>query len=638
MSLTLETSSPTENPADVSLIEELLLLTLEDSGGEFDSVPEIYLNCGMAGAALMDLSLRGRLDSDLSGVFVVDPTPTGDAILDRVLAAFAHEPQQLPAREWISRLAHDAPEMREAALASLCARGILRQKDQAFLWVLKERRYPVVEGQERTEAKKRILGLLYNDDIPTPEDVSLTSLAEACFIFERILSPKELARIKPRIRQIARMDLIGGEIAETAHRVNLEMRAAERRTVIAGLAGNVMEWYDFGVYGFFAAAIGSQFFPSDDPSTSLIASFGVFAVGFIARPLGGLLFGHIGDNLGRRAAVISSVVLMIVPTLLMAILPTHKQIGLAAPVLLIALRLAQGLAVGGEYTTSMVLLVEEAQSRRRGLVGSFAPFGALGGLLLGSAVGATLMALLPSEAAASWGWRLAFFTGLLIGLVVFFIRSRLPPERIVVQSGEARKSPLREAFRTQWRTILKVVGFTLGNGVGFYLCFVFVSTWLKEHYHVSPSIALTLNSVAILFMMLLTPIAGALSDRIGRKPVILFGAAGFALLAWPLFKLMSAASLGAILAGQCAFAVFLACYGASPAFLVEAFPKHVRCSGLSIGYNLAQSVFGGTVPMVAVYLTKITGDPLAPAFYLSLAGIVSLSMAALIGRDESVVN
>lgn len=633
MSLTIE---PRLDPLSrLSLQEELLLLTLEDSGGEFDSVPEIYLNCGMAGAALMDLSLRGRLDSDLSGVFVVDATPTGDRTLDRILRTIESEPQRLPARQWISRLSHDGPAARAAAIADLCARGVLRQSDHAFMWVLKERRYPVVEGQERTEAKKRILALLYNDDIPTPEDVALTSLAESCFIFERILTQKELARVKPRIRQIARMDLIGGEIAETAHQVNIDLRNAERRTIIAGLAGNVMEWYDFGVYGFFAAAIGSQFFPSDNPSTSLIASFGVFAVGFIARPLGGLLFGHIGDHLGRRAAVIGSVALMIVPTLLMALLPTHRQIGLAAPVLLILLRLAQGLAVGGEYTTSMVLLVEEAQTRRRGLVGSFAPFGALGGLLLGSTVGAILIAVLPEDAAASWGWRLAFFAGLLIGLVVYAIRSRLPPERAVVPRDAARESPLREAFRTQWRTILKVVGLSLGNSVGFYMCFVFVSTWLKEHYNVSTSVALLLNSLAILLMMFITPIAGAVSDRIGRKPVLFLGAAGFGLLAWPLFKLMSVATPAAILGGQCAFAFIMSCYGASPAFLVEAFPKHVRCSGLSAGYNLSQSVFGGTVPMVAVYLTNWTGDPLAPAYYLSVAGFVSLLMASLIGRDES---
>ncbi len=617
----------------ISLIEEFLLLTLEDSGGEFDSVPEIYLNCGIAGAALMDLALRGRIDADLDGVFAVDATPTGEAMLDLALADIVAESRRLGAREWIARLSRHAPAMRRAALSTLCARGVLRERDHAFLWVLRERRYPVVEGQERPEAKKRILALLYNDDIPTPADVALTSLADASFVFERILTPKELDRVRPRIRQIARMDLIGGEIARTAHEVNLETRAAERRTVIAGLAGNVMEWYDFGVYGFFAAAIGSQFFPSHDPSTSLIASFGVFAVGFIARPLGGLLFGHIGDRLGRRAAVVSSVILMIIPTLLMALLPTYQQIGLAAPALLILLRLAQGLAVGGEYTTSMVLLVEEAQARRRGFVGSFAPFGALGGLLLGSAVGAALMAFLPEKAAASWGWRLAFFTGLLIGLVVFVIRNRLPPDQAIVETEEARKSPLLEAFRTQWRTILKVVGFTLGNGVGFYLCFVYVSTWLKEQQHLSASMALTLNSVAIFFMLIMTPLAGALSDRIGRKPVLMMGAAGLALFAWPLFWLMSVPHLGAILVGQCAFALFMSGYGASPAFLVEAFPKHVRCSGLSVGYNLSLSVFGGTVPMVAVFLTKVTGNPLAPAFYLSLAAIISLAAATLIGAD-----
>ena len=633
MSLDLHSAESAETRPRIGLVEELLLLALEDSGGEFDSVPEIYLNCGVAGTALMDLALRDHIDSDLDGVFAVDATPTGDAALDHVLAEIAAEPTRLSPQEWISRLSKQAPALRRAALASLCARGVLRESDHKFLWVLKERRYPIVEGQERPEAKRRILALLYNDDLPSPEDVALTALANASFVFQRILAPSELKRVAPRIAQIARMDLIGGEILSTAHRVNLETRAAERRTVIAGLAGNVMERDDFGVYGFFAAAIGSQFFPSDDPSTSLLASFGVFAAGFIARPLGGLLFGHIGDRLGRRAAVVSSVVLMIIPTLFMALLPTYAQIGVAAPILLVLLRLAQGLAVGGEYTTSMVLLVEEAQPSRRGFVGSFAPFGALGGLLLGSAVGATLLALLPEQDASRWGWRLAFFSGQLIGLVVFLIRRRLPPDKEILATEAARKSPLGEAFRNHWRTILKIVGFSLGNGVGFYLCFVYISTWLKEHQHVSASTALGLNSLALFSMLFLTPLAGALSDRIGRKPVLIVGAAGFALFAWPVFWFINTPHLAASFAGQLAFALLMSCYGAGPAFLVEAFPEHVRCSGLSIGYNLSQSIFGGTVPMVAVFLIKITGNPLAPAFYLMAAGAVSLCMALLIGKE-----
>lgn len=481
--------------ASLGLIEEFLLLTLEDEGGEFDNVPDIHLNCGLAGAALMDLAVRGRIDSDLEAVWAVDTTPTGDATLDRVLARIAAEPARLDAGAWIGRLSHDAAAIREAALDALCAGGVLRREEHSFLWVMKARRYPVNEGRERPEAKRRILALLFNDELPDPYDIALIALADACCVFERILTPVTLASVRPRIAQLGRMDLIGGEIARTAQKVSVELKAAERRTVLAGLAGNVMEWYDFGVYGFFAAAIGNQFFPSRDPSTSLLASFSVFAVGFLARPMGGLLFGHMGDRLGRRAAVIASVVMMVVPTFLMGLLPTYEQIGVAAPVILILLRLAQGLAVGGEYTTSMVLLVEEAQPKRRGRVGSFAPFGAFGGLLLGSAVGAAITGLLPADHAATWGWRVAFLTGLLIGLVVLYVRRRLPPEEIILTTEEARTSPLVEAFRTQWTTILKVIGLNLVNGIGFYLCFVYVTTWLRQIDDIPQSTALALNSL-----------------------------------------------------------------------------------------------------------------------------------------------
>ncbi len=231
--------------------------------------------------------------------------------------------------------------------------------------------------------------MLFNDDIPDPEDAALIGLANACFVFDRIFTPAQLKEVKPAHRDVepAGPDRRGAGRNRAAN-PNLEIKSSERRTpVMAGLAGNVMEWYDFGVYGFFAAAIGRQFFPANDPNVSLIASFGVFAAGFLARPLGGLVFGHIGDRQGRRAAVISSVLMMVVPTLFMGFLPTYAQIGIAAPLLLIILRLLQGLAVGGEYTTSMVLLVEEALPSRRGRVGSYAPLGSTGGLLLGSLVG-----------------------------------------------------------------------------------------------------------------------------------------------------------------------------------------------------------------------------------------------------------
>ena len=327
---------------------------------------------------------------------------------------------------------------------------------------------------------------------------------------------------------------------------------------------------------------------------------------------------------------------MVVPTFLMGLLPTYESIGVAAPVILILLRLAQGLAVGGEYTTSMVLLVEEAQPRRRGRVGSFAPFGAFGGLLLGSAIGATITSILSPEMSAVWGWRIAFMLGMAIGFVVWLIRRRLPPEDVVLNAETARKPPIVEAFQTQWRTILKVVGLNLVNGIGFYLCFVYVATWLKQVDHISTPMALALNSLALFILMVLTPLSGMLSDRIGRKPLLLIGTGGFALLSVPIFSLMSMGTIPAIIAAQAMFAVLMSCFtGPSPAFMVEAFPKHVRCSGLSVGYNLALSIFGGTVPMVAVFLISRTDNIIAPAFYLAAAGAISFLMALIIrGHHE----
>jgi MHS family proline/betaine transporter-like MFS transporter len=184
-----------------------------------------------------------------------------------------------------------------------------------------------------------------------------------------------------------------------------DSRAKQRRAILAGIAGNVMEWYDFTVYGYFAAIIGRQFFPAEDPISSLLAAFGVFAAGFLMRPFGSLLFGHIGDKMGRKAALTASVALMAVPTFLIGLLPTYEQIGIAGSALLVLLRLVQGLSVGGEYTTSAIFLVERSTPGHRGFLGSFGPFGACGGVLLGSAIGALVTSILEPASIQSWGWR-----------------------------------------------------------------------------------------------------------------------------------------------------------------------------------------------------------------------------------------
>jgi MHS family proline/betaine transporter-like MFS transporter len=607
-----------------SLTEEFLLLALEDEGGQFSKMPETSLHCGLAGAALMELELRGRIATNSEGLSVVDKDPTGSTTLDRLLADIAAEPDRLHPRDWIQRLMPRAPELRNDALRSLCERGILAQEDHLYLWVLQERRYPVEHGEERLESKRRILELLFNEDTPSHHDIALVALADACGMLRHTLNPSTLAEASGRIDQLRNMDMIGAEIARTAAAMNTDIRTAERRIVVAGLAGNVMEWYDFGTYGFFAATIGAQFFPAHDPAVSLIASFAVFAIGFIGRPLGALIFGHIGDRAGRKRALMASVLTMAVPTTLIGLLPTYAAIGVFAPLLLVLLRLFQGLAVGGEFTTSMVLLVEGAQRTHRGLVGSFAPFGAVGGMLVGSAVGAAITGFLPDSIVAAWGWRVAFLFGLVIATIVLLVRRRLPPDRVIVNIAEQRHAPVVTAFTTQWHTILKIMGVVLTLGIGFYLNFVYLSTWLFQYAHVSHAEALALNCVGLGLQLLLLPLSGVLADRIGAKPVMLFSTIGFALLSWPLYVLISQGSALAIIAGQGMLALLQSGISAAiPAFMVAALPKHVRCTALSFGQNMAMAFFGGTVPMVAVALIDATSYPLAPAIYLAAAGVIS---------------
>jgi MHS family proline/betaine transporter-like MFS transporter len=231
----------------------------------------------------------------------------------------------------------------------------------------------------------------------------------------------------------------------------------ERHAIIAGIAGNVMEWYDFSVYGYFAANIGRHFFPAQDTVSSLIAAFGVFAAGFLMRPLGSLVFGHIGDKVGRKTALTVSVAVMAIPTFLIGSLPTYQQIGVTASVLLILMRLLQGLSVGREYTTSSIFLVERSAASRRGFFGSFAEVGACGGILLGSALSGLVTTVLDRAMVDSWGWRIPFLIGVTVGIAGLYIRRHVIEETGPQQHQPAAASPIREAF-TEWRTILRLIG------------------------------------------------------------------------------------------------------------------------------------------------------------------------------------
>jgi MFS transporter, MHS family, proline/betaine transporter len=399
---------------------------------------------------------------------------------------------------------------------------------------------------------------------------------------------------------------------------------SRRRLVIAGTAGNIMEWYDFAVYGYFALVIGKHFFPSDNPATSLIASFGAFAAGFLMRPLGGMLFGHIGDKTGRKSALTLSVLAMAIPTFLIGVLPDHSQIGATAAVLLVLLRMIQGLSVGGECTTSVVFLVEGAASERRGFAGSWSTFGAVAGILLGSAVGAVTTNTLTPEALHSWGWRLPFYFGLLVGLAGLYIRRQIPESIKVVDEANRSNSPVLDAFRYEWRSILRMAGLNVLNAVGFYMIFVYVVTYEKVVVHLEAAEALDINTVNMGILLLIVPAAGALSDRLGRKPVLLAATMGVLVFAWPLFWLMHHPIFAMVFLGQMGFSLFIGLFlGVVPVAMVENFPGRVRCSGLSIGYNLCLGLIGGTTPIVTTYLIERSHYDLSPAYYMMLAAAIS---------------
>lgn len=412
--------------------------------------------------------------------------------------------------------------------------------------------------------------------------------------------------------------------------------ASLTRTTLAGAVGNVLEWYDFGLFGFFAPVIGRLFLPSEGSLIPLLETYGVFATGFLARPLGGVLFGYIGDRMGRKRALEISVVLMAAATALMGLLPTYASLGLAAPLLLTLLRLLQGLSVGGEYIGSMSFLAEHAPAGRRAFLGSWSSFSVILGSLLGSGVAAICTGLLTQPALESWGWRVPFLGGILIGLVGFWLRMGVEESPIFLkirQDGKLSTNPVAEAVRNDWGAILTTLGLNGISSVGFYLPFVWLPTWLAriKQPPLLESQALTANTLALLLLLVMTPFTALISDRIGRRPMYLASAIGYALLSYPLFVLMARGGFASAVMGGLVFAAVNGLYsGCMGATMVELFPTRTRYTGVAIGYNLGQAVLGGTAPLVGTALIERTGNPLAPTFYLIGCALVAAAASLFI--------
>jgi len=296
-----------------------------------------------------------------------------------------------------------------------------------------------------------------------------------------------------------------------------------RKVIAAGMIGNALEWYDFAIYGYFAVQIGRHFFPHDNAVAQLLSAFGIFAIGYLMRPIGGVLVGHIGDRFGRRTALIFSVTAMAIPTFLVGLLPAYQTIGVLAPIGLTLLRVVQGLSVGGEYPSSMVFLVEHAPERRRGLMGAFAATGAAMGTLLGSAVGAAFAASMSTTALDAWGWRIPFLLGLVIGIAGHILRRQVP------ETGEAEKrmrAPIVETLHDHWRVVAAFAGLSVFSAVIFYIGFVYLVSWLQTADGIPPSRSLEINTFSMVVSLPVLIAAGWLSDWVGRKPPMLLASMG----------------------------------------------------------------------------------------------------------------
>jgi MHS family proline/betaine transporter-like MFS transporter len=393
----------------------------------------------------------------------------------------------------------------------------------------------------------------------------------------------------------------------------VEIAVAQQRSgrrawagMAAAAVGNVLEFYDFAAYGFFAVIFGRNFFPSDNHLVSLLSAFAVFAAAFFMRPLGGAVFGHIGDRYGRKNALVISTVVMAVSTLLIGCLPTYASVGALAPLLLVALRLAQGLSLGGEYAASVAFLVEVSPPGRRGLVGSLAPLGSTLGSLLGSCMGALVSQLVSPADLVVWGWRLPFLFAIVLGGLAFWLRRG----QLAVDAPGHRRGgfALIEALRIDWRPMVRT--FVLASAMlgYFYLVFVYFVTFMQQVDGLTPGHAFAINTITLVATVLMVPVFGWLSDLWGRRTTLVIAVGAMVVFTWPLFRLMSSHHHDLrILLGQLGFGTLVAAYDAPlPAAMAESFATRTRCSATAVSYNLAAAL------TAAFTLPKTQGRPLRP--------------------------
>lgn len=429
---------------------------------------------------------------------------------------------------------------------------------------------------------------------------------------------------------------IAGDVG-TAVLTDEERGRRMRKVITAAGIGHFVEWFDFGLYGTLATVIAMHFFETGDPQAALLSSFGVFAAGFIMRPIGGLFFGSMGDRIGRRTTLGLVIMVTSGATFVMAILPTYDAIGLVAPLLLVIVRLVQGFAAGGESSGATTLLAEYAPSNRRGFVSSFVDVFGFAAFVAGSGLVLLFTATLGSDALNDWGWRAMFALALPLGLAGLYLRLKLedtPEFQKIKEAGEITKKPLRTSISRWWKALLFCVGFVVLKAVGHWILQTFMPSYLQTDLEFDQQTAYAVTTIGLAAIMILVPLFGLLSDRIGRKPVMIIGAGGFIVLTYPALMLMGSGVFFAAVAAMILLGIFMAAYdGAMSAAMAELFPTNIRYGSMAIAYNVSVAAFGGITPWFSQSLISWTGNTYAPAFYVMGAAVITLIV--VIGAKET---
>lgn len=407
--------------------------------------------------------------------------------------------------------------------------------------------------------------------------------------------------------------------------------SSERKAIVAACIGNFVEWYEFVLYGYFATIIATLFFPSEDPAAALMLTFAVFGISFVIRPLGGVMFGYLGDRFGRRITLSAIILLISVATALIAVVPPYASIGIVAPLILLVLRCAQGLSAGGEWMGAAAYVVETAPAGRRAYYGSWQTITIVLGMLVAALSAIILSAVLTVDDLTSWGWRIPFLVSLPLGAIGLYLRLKLDetPEYTEMTKAEQReKTPLRSTLRRDLGSILLVTGLVCAPTMCTYVLLIYGPTFLMQELGVEAAEARMSGFVAMIALVILVVYFARWCDRLGRKPFLLWGAVWVIVTAPVGFFLLHKQSLPLLAAGLVLVIVGDAMMlAAQPAVFCELFPTARRYSGLAVGYNLGVVLFGGAGPLVATALVAGTGSTYAPAMYLIAGACISLVAA-----------